>query len=297
MSNVMSNVTDNRDKYIGGSDVSKIFSIEGNRFELIKEKAFDNKVVYDNDYMAYGREMEPKIRDYINSTNTKGFNFKPDTLFIEPLHIRANLDGIDYDKGYVLEIKTGSSHRSMLENKAYLLQIYFYLKVANMSNVILATYERDDDFDITFNEVKLNLHYLSKEQLELWLKDVIKKKQFFDYIKEFWDDVEKVKLKKVLYEVDLLPTTVKDLSMELRRIEQKKFNLENEISTFKEKLYNEMEKYDIKNFKLHDGTSITRVLPSTSVRKTLKKDVELPDEYYDKKEIKKKGYVKITLGK
>ena len=68
----MQDVTKDRSKYIGGSDIPAIMGISHfkTRFDLLLEKAQLQENQFDgNSYTEYGNELEPKIRDYCASSS------------------------------------------------------------------------------------------------------------------------------------------------------------------------------------------------------------------------------------
>ena len=65
----MQAVRENREKYIGGSDIPIIMGLSQfkSRFDLLLEKAELKENNFDgNEYTDYGNILEPKIREHIN---------------------------------------------------------------------------------------------------------------------------------------------------------------------------------------------------------------------------------------
>ena len=90
------NVTANRHKYVGGSDVPTILGINQykNQYELAREKmGIDEREFITNAYIQFGNQLEPQIREYINAVNDT--QFVVDSYVDEQQHIRSNVDGID----------------------------------------------------------------------------------------------------------------------------------------------------------------------------------------------------------
>ena len=125
-------VTIDRDKYIGGSDIPIIMGISPfrKRYDLLLEKAGLAESDFNgNIYTEYGDVLEPKIRDYIN--NKYGTNYKPSQIINGDL--RANTDGLDDSS--VLEVKTTSQlHDSVDKYKVYLVQLLFYMSENGRDN-------------------------------------------------------------------------------------------------------------------------------------------------------------------
>ena len=94
-------VTIDRDKYIGGSDIACIMGISPfkTRYQLLLEKAcLATNDFNGNEYTEYGNVMEDKIRTYVNEK--LGTNFIPERK-IEG-SIRYHADGVDFDKEMVI---------------------------------------------------------------------------------------------------------------------------------------------------------------------------------------------------
>ena len=146
-------VSENRDKFIGGSDISIIMQLSHfkDRYTLLLEKAGLKEIEQvNNAYVDYGNIMEPKIRQYINTLYQR--NFVEDKL--EKSDIRCHFDGIDDEM--ILEIKTTSQvHEKITDYKVYLVQLLFYMMNANKNQGMLAVYERPQDFDEAFDDDRL----------------------------------------------------------------------------------------------------------------------------------------------
>ena len=84
----MQNVTIDRNKYIGGSDIPIILGISSfkSRWQLLQEKAgIAENTFSGNIYTEYGNVMEEKIRAYVNQESGKNF--------VEDMVIDGNLRG------------------------------------------------------------------------------------------------------------------------------------------------------------------------------------------------------------
>lgn len=307
----MQNVTVDRDKYIGGSDIPIIMGISSfkSRWELLQEKAglLENNFK-GNVYTEYGNILEPQIRDFINKSKKDKFVEGKDIIG----DIRCHTDGIN--KTTVLEIKTTSQiHENLEDYKTYLVQLLFYMKHTGRKKGILAVYKRVDESDTNFYEENLNIYEINIKDYE----DLLEKIDIA--VEQFRVDLRKVRENPFLTEDDLLPKEVIKLSEQVEKIENKLAELkkiENESKELKTSLKNAMKKYQIKTWITNNDTKITLVED--------KKDMEVTVEYYDeeefinenpelhekyhlklaeykktKKEIKKgkAGYVLITLPK
>ena len=94
----MVDVTVNRDKYIGGSDLPTILGMNRIYNKSIIQFAREKlKLVYSsfngNEYTEYGNIMEPQMRNYLNEMY--GMNFKEDSIVDEVRKYRGNCDGLD----------------------------------------------------------------------------------------------------------------------------------------------------------------------------------------------------------
>lgn len=106
LNTVKDSVKDDRDKYIGGSDLPKVNNPTSAE-RLIFEKTHKQKD-FTSIYTEFGNIAEPIIREYVNETFYGSKGVDPSTTIIEregKLGLRGNLDG-DYKSGAVIEIKT-----------------------------------------------------------------------------------------------------------------------------------------------------------------------------------------------
>ncbi len=178
-----------REKYIGGSDVPVILEMSPyvTRELLLKQKAgLEKEDCSENKYTLYGEVMEDKIRDYINS-------LEPNYGFVEGKHIeegdpigyRCHTDGENEDT--ILEIKTTSNIEKSLD--FYKVQICFYMMRTKKPNGLLACYLRPSDLDETFDKERLTVMNFTLEGfaeeglteriskgIELFIADLIKLK-------------------------------------------------------------------------------------------------------------------------
>jgi predicted phage-related endonuclease len=131
---MQASVKQDRDKYIGGSDIPIIMEISSfkSRYDLLLEKAgLKDNDFNGNVYTEYGNTMEPKIREYVNRSFKVPFRFKEgkhvrEAEDGEPIGIRCHTDGENQE--YILEIKTTSQiYETVDEYKSYLVQLLFYM--------------------------------------------------------------------------------------------------------------------------------------------------------------------------
>lgn len=258
------NVTENRHKYIGGSDVPIIMGISSfkSRFDLLLEKAeLQDDDFCGNEYTEYGNALEPKIRDYINSSMHR--YFKEDTLTKD--NFRGNFDGIDLDG--ILEIKTTSNIKKTLNGyKNYLVQLLFYMQLAEKEKGILAVYERPKDFNEEFDENNLVTFDVNKcDHLELI--DGIE-----NAVNKFLSDLTKVRKNPFITEQELQSNELVSISYKLVKLElalAEYDEIKKQRDDFKAKLKVAMEKENVKKWTTNNGTQITLVADGadTTVKK------------------------------
>lgn len=298
----MQNVTVDRDKYIGGSDIPIIMGISTfkTRFELLLEKAGLRENTFDgNEYTEYGNIMEPKIRSYINSQGLSKKNYVEDKKIIDD--IRCHVDGFNGET--VLEIKTTSQiHDNLDDYKTYLVQLLFYMQYMSVSKGLLAVYERPDDFSEEFDENRLTTYYISIDNYKELLEQINKA------VDQFRIDLVKAKENPFITEEELLPVDLTEISNKLVTVENQLKQYDAIIKQQKElklQLKNAMEKNNIKGWETPNGVKITLVADGED--KIVKKfneqlfkenNLNLWDEYSEEVIQKgKAGFVRITLPK
>lgn len=298
----MQDVTKDRDKYIGGSDISAILNISKfkTRWQLLKEKAgVEESDFTGNIYTEYGNVLEPQIRDYINAQFS--------TNFVEGKiingYLRYHADGVDYDKGMVLEIKTTSIiHDDVKGYDYYLCQLLMGIEMYGYDDGILAVYERPKDFNEEFNADNLTVYH-------------IKKSDYIAYIEYIKDEVERFRADWLRLKENPFLTEEEMQPQEIVEIADKVLALEAQLEIYKaiEKEYKEakaslkagMEKYHIKKWETPNGTKITLVPDGEPTEKWefdtdkfAEENAELYKQYLNKVTKKgKTGYVRITAGK
>lgn len=252
---MQSSVKEDRQKWIGGSDIPSIMGISPftTRYDLLLYKAgLQENEFNGNEYTEYGNIMESKIRDYINETYKKDY--------IEGKHedkekgYRCHTDGEDKDS--ILEIKTTSQiHDNIEEYKIYLVQLLFYMMNTNKDKGMLAIYDRPEDFDTDFDSNRLKTYQINIKDYKELVDEIN------NSIEQFKMDLEKIKDNPLLTEEDLLPIPIKEISHQLEMIEHQLGlykDIEKQEKELKEELYNAMEKYGIKKWKTPNGTLITK---------------------------------------
>lgn len=316
-------VTKDRDKYIGGSDIPAIMGLSEfmTRYELLREKALGEVSTFEgNEYTQYGKDMEPVIRDYFNTAYHR--HFVDDTCRIDG-DLRYHADGFEEDnevwehEDTVLEIKTTShvapysgfgsfeEERQFLREhyKAYLVQLLLGMRMYGARFGLLAIYERPADFSKEFDEMRLDFFTIRAPEWE----DVYA--EIDDALDKFRADVKKLKDNPDLDEAGLVSKDLMALANdavtavnELAEYEQQIKAAEKKAKAAKEALYQAMNSNNIDSWTLKGGTKVTRVKakPDTTV-KVIDEDrfrVEHPimAEQYSIEKTKRgrKGYVLIT---
>lgn len=296
----MQAVTIDRDKYIGGSDIPIIMGISPfkTRFDLLLEKAGlkDNDFT-GNEYTEYGNIMEPKIRNYVNSSF--------DMDFREGKHIngdvRCHTDG--ETENCILEIKTTSQiHENVDDYKVYLVQLLFYMQETKRKIGYLAVYIRPENFNENFESERLKVYRIKIEEYKELLEQINKA------VDQFRIDLAKVKENPFITEEELLPINLTELSNKVVALENQLTEMkviENQAKELKTQLKAAMENNNIKKWETPNGVKITLVADGEDkvVRKFNEKlfkdnNLDLWDEYSEDVVQKgKAGYVKITLPK
>lgn len=310
------NVTKNRHKYVGGSDLPALLNISAykTQYELALEKAGIRPTEFKgNEYTRYGQLLEPLIRDYIN--NAYGTNFKEDTNTNEEHHIRSNCDGLDKEQELLLEVKTNNGKKEDLTE--YIVQIQLYLHQFSIENCYLAQYTRPSDFycgvdygvhnadeyfNIDFDPESLDVSLVEKD--EKLTAHILKE------IELFWQRVDWLKANPAATEGEYYTcmkigvydqkfylktmTNVEKLEAKLEKMKETEAKLKQE----KEILFAIMDTFNFNSITT-DKMTISKVdatVKQTFDTTTFKK--EHPDVYKSYlKESQTKGYVKITKAK
>lgn len=249
-------VTVDRDKYIGGSDIPAILGISKftTRWQLLLEKAgLEERPFVGNRYTEYGHIIEPQIRDYINQDWFT--NFMPNRVISGD--IRYHSDGFNGD--CVLEVKSTSEIHSTPEGyKVYLVQLLKGMELNGVENGILAVYERPEDLNPNFDPQRLQVFPIRMDAHQKLLSHINKE------IDRFRADLARLKANPLLSESDFIPA-----GGELTAIANKVVQFENQLSAMKEieaqlkeakkALYQAMLKHDVKSCTTPGGVKITRV--------------------------------------
>lgn len=306
------NVTENRNKYLGGSDLPALFNVSPFKdcFTLAREKAGVIPAAFKgNEYTRYGQLLEPQIRDYINSIYE--LKFKENTNINEELGLRSNCDGLDKEAGLLLEIKTNAGDKTTYEDVYdYILQMQMYMFQFNVEKGYLVQYKRpenfwsglnyetqhtDDYFNQEFDPERISVMEIKKDNKLI--------QQILSKAEKFWNDIERLKenpnmTEEEFYFNDKLVeynNTINKLSVLEKELARLK-DIEKETKTQREILYELMHNVGVKTI-VTNNLMITKINPTTSEKidsKKLKEELpEIAKKY--NKITNVKGYVKITV--
>lgn len=308
-------VSQDRDKFIGGSDIPIIMELSPfkSRFDLLLEKAGYKKDEFEgNVFTEYGNTMESKIRDYVNSEGNDFFEGKhimdvPKDWNEHPngMRIRCHTDGEGINS--ILEIKTTSQIFDSLDDyQIYLVQILFYMAMTGKERGLLAVYKRPDDMDETFNADNLQIWEIHMGDHHDLMNDIK------NAVSRFLDDLQKVKSNPFITEDELLPAEIPEITKRIIAFEQqvsRMKELEKKIKNEKDRLKTAMETAGVKKWETPNGYKITLIPDSEdkavtdeffNAERFMAEHPELVEKYMETKtEIKKgtKGYVRITAPK
>ena len=308
------NVTVDRHKYVGGSDLPTILGLNAKYgksiYDFAREKAGIIPNTFNgNQFTKYGQLMEPTIRDYINSVH--GCHYVEDTVIDLPRAYRGNCDGIDREAEIpLLEVKTFGEE---LDVEYYTPQCQFYMETFNLPAVRLVGYKRPSDFytgidyelenddayfNIEFDENNL-YEYVIYRDTKMWAKIEERIKAFQNAVSELRksNEMTEDEFNKLFYGNDLVTTTNKVAILEdkLAAIKQ----IEDEYKKAKEELYKIFEEKGIISFDT-PKMKITKVAPtsyetvSIDTKKLKEENEELYEKYKVVKTTNRKGYILIT---
>ena len=302
-------VRQDRDKYIGGSDIPIIMNLSPfkSRFDLLLEKAGYKEDSFEgNVYTEYGNKLEPIIRDWINT------NIREDLKYKEGKHIReAEADEIigvrihtdGENDTTILEIKTTSQIYDKVEDyKLYLVQLLFYMVNTGKARGLLAVYERPEDLSEEFESRRLQLFDIKLEDYTELCEEIS------DACEKFIEDLQKVKDNPFITEEELLPVEVADITAQIIAFESQLDyfkTVEKKSKELKTKLKEAMQAASVKSWTTPNGYKITLIPDGED--KTDKKfnpdklkaeDPDTYNKYLEDMIVKgRAGYVKITAPK
>lgn len=297
-------VSEDRDKYIGGSDIPAILGISKftSRWQLLLQKAgLEERSFTGNRFTEYGHYIEPHIRNHINLIyNT---NFVPNRVINGD--IRYHADGFNGE--CVLEVKSTSEIYSTVDGyKVYLVQLLKGMEENQVEKGILAVYDRPENMSRVFDPKRLQIFEITMDEHRNLLAHVNKE------IDRFRSDLARLKENPLLSEQDFLPIdgnmitlTNKIVAFENQLSAMKE--IEQQLKDAKKQLFHAMVKYGVKSWTSPSGTKITRVDDVPGGTKTVTEfdsdafkaeNPTLFSKYLKKVEKKtngKAGFVRITM--
>ena len=306
-------VKQDRDKYIGGSDIPVIMNLSPfkSRFDLLLEKAGYKEDTFEgNVYTEYGNTMEPKIREYVNDIYYA--DVEDYGKYVEGKHIREAEDGeiigvrIHTDgenDNTILEIKTTSQvHDNVEVYKIYLVQLLFYMVNTGKPYGVLAVYNRPEDLSETFDESRLKLFNINLEDYKELCSEI------GEACEKFIEDLQKVKDNPFITEEELLPTEITDITARIVAFESQLDylkSIEKKIKEDKTRLKDAMQACGVKSWTTPNGYKITlvpdgedEVKKKFNESKLKETDPDTYNKYLEDTIVKgRSGYVKITAPK
>lgn len=298
----MQDVTKERWKYIGGSDIPVIMGLSPfkTRWQLLQEKAqIAESEFTGNKYTEYGNVLEPKIREYVNAQYTREYK----EAMKMSADLRFHVDGWDEKYMEILEIKTTSQIHSSLEGyKYYLVQLLAYMAMFGAEYGKLAVYERPDDFSEEFDPERLTVYIVNIRDHEGTLQEI------YYHLNRFREDLAKLKENPFLTEQELQPFEIVAVAEQVVALEQSLLaykQLEKEAKAAREELFKAMSQYGIKTWTMNGGTKITLIPDSDDTvvsefnEKKFKAEHPGLHALYLEDRLKpgKRGYVRISNGK
>lgn len=295
-------VTQERWKYIGGSDLPAVMGISRfkTRWQLLQEKAQIIEPDFKgNAYTQYGNVMENKIREFVNSEYMR--NFVEDMDIFGDL--RFHYDGFDEEHNEILEIKTTSEiHENLNDYKEYLVQLLEYMEKKGCKKGYLAVYERPEDFSEEFNPLLLTVYPVFISDYSDFLAEINKE------IDRFRTDLEKLRENPFITEEELQPNEVVEVANRVLVLEQSialMKETEKELKSAKAELKRLMEENNIKKWETPSGIKITLVPDGddtiVSAFNEERFKAEQPALYHSYPEDRMKpgraGYVRISVPK
>lgn len=304
-------VTKDRYKYIGGSDLAIIMGLSPfkTRWQLLLEKAqIVEPEEVDNEYTQDGHRNEELIRNYYNNEVFKDDPLEETQTFSEDNVYRYNADGQNSE--LVWECKrVGETTFNLIndprdkECKKYIVQLLKGMEINKKEKGLLTISLRDGEF---YENPELKEFYININDYQDYLKEIN------ECVTIFLEDLNKLRNNPSLKESDFIPAEIVNYANEIQVIENKLKaykQLEKEQEELKTKLYEGMLEAGIKTWTTPNNIKITLVeaIPETIVKEekfdeeTSKQENEdLYNKYikeFEKKKPSRKGYCKITIGK
>ena len=277
LNTVKDSVKDDRDKYIGGSDLPKVNNPTSAE-RLIFEKTHEQKD-FTSIYTEFGNIAEPLIRAYVSEEFYNNESIEPSTTIIEregKLGLRGNLDGDNTIRKEVIEIKTlGENYYddpSAYVKKLETYRIFIFKRPATILNksfdkwTVKEMYERQsevEEFIIKEMEERLEMVYVNPDELFMPLFD--KYTNLTDEVNRRIKLIDNAFAKHGDRQEKTTESDDEDLLVEFKELEE----MEKNVATRKKEIlehfiekYHENETFEI------DGNSYVYTAERTSTRKS-----------------------------
>lgn len=268
MNTVKDNVKDDRDKYIGGSDLPKVNNPTSAE-RLIFEKTHEQKD-FTSIYTEFGNIAEPIIRAYVSENFYEGESIEPSTTIIEregKLGYRGNLDGDNTLREEVIEIKTlgenyfadPSAFNKKIED--YRIQVGYYMMLKEYHTAKIFIFKRpmvllDKPFnnwtvkemsdrqteieEFIAKELAYQISYIDVRTDELFMPQFDKKTDLIDEVQRRIKLIDNAFAKHGDRQERTIESEDEDLLVEYKELEEMEKNL---ATRKKEILEHFMEKY------------------------------------------------------
>ena len=304
-------VTKDRYKYIGGSDLAIIMGLSPfkTRWQLLLEKAqIVEPEEVDNEYTRDGHRNEELIRNYYNSEIFIDDPLEETQTFSEDNVYRYNADGQNSELVWECKRVGEMTYNSIndprdKECKKYIVQLLKGMEINKKEKGLLTISLRDGDF---YDNPELKEFYININDYQDYLKEID------ECVTMFLEDLSKLRNNPELQESDFIPVEIVHYANEIQIIEDRLKaykQLEKEQEELKAKLYDSMLNAGIKTWTTPNNIKITMVeeIPETIVKEekfdedTFKQENEEEYKKYlkiiEKKKSGKKGYIRISIGK
>lgn len=293
LNTVKDSVKDDRDKYIGGSDLPKVNNPTSAE-RLIFEKTHEQKD-FTSIYTEFGNIAEPLIREHVSRVFYDNENIDPSTVVIEregKLGFRGNLDGDNTIRKEVIEIKTlgenyyddPSAYVKKLET--YRIQVGYYMMLKKYQKGTIFIFKRPavllnkpfdkwtvkemferqseiEEFIVKEMEERLEMVYVNPDELFMPLFD--KYTNLTDEVNRRIELIDKAYEKHSVSKDKTTESEDEDLLVEFKELEE----MEKTVATRKKEIlehfiekYHENETFEI------DGNSYVYTAERTGTRKS-----------------------------
>ena len=302
-------VTKDRYKWIGGSDIKTIMGLDPfkTRWQLLLEKAqIVEPEEVDNEYTRDGHRNEELIRNYYNDNIFKNDPLEETQTFSEDNVYRYNADGqnseLVWECKRVGEITYNSINDPRdKECKKYLVQLLKGMEINKKEKGLLTISLRDGEF---YDNPELKEFYININDYQDYLKEID------ECVTMFLEDLNKLRNNPDLQESDFIPTDIVNYVNQIQVIEDRLKaykQLEKEQEELKTKLYESMLEAGVKTWITTNNLKITLVneVPSSVVteekfdEEAFKKENEKEYNKYlktvERKKNGRKGYIKISV--